>query len=174
MEFYYFKNTGSAQMLDHAQNAQLLLCKEQEAKYRFEELRQQDICQIGEYLKEISMKQEKPVAVEAALGNFVVFRFYPEGRGIYEETWISGKRNTVTAFGISSKHAMLKMIDKGLKPGHSFSDLDPGRFVLSGGGFPLKLKNGLLVGSLCVSGLHNDVDHNLVIEALDRYFQQMK
>ncbi|WP_145407586.1 heme-binding protein [Paenibacillus xylanexedens] len=161
-------------MLDHAQKVQLLMYKEQEAKYQFDQLTQQDICQLGEYLKEISMKQEKPVAVEAALGNFVVFRFYPEGRGIFEETWIAGKRNTVMAFGISSKHAMLKMMDKGLKAGHSFSDLDPGAFVLSGGGFPLKLQNGLLVGSLCVSGLHDDVDHNLLIEALDRYFQHPK
>lgn len=158
-------------MLDKAQNTLLLMCKEQEERYKFDELTHKDICQLGEYLKEISLELEKPVAIEAALGDFVVYRFYPEGRGIHEEVWISGKRNTVTAFGISSKHVMLKMINKGLAQSRSFSDLEPGKFALSGGGFPLKLKNGLLVGSICSSGLSDDEDHMVLIKALDRYFQ---
>ncbi|MNJ43668.1 hypothetical protein D3C77_386850 [compost metagenome] len=159
-------------MLEDAQNALLQMCKKHEAQYRFDEITQQDICQLGEYLREISLKLDRPVAIEAALGNFVVFRFYPEGRGIHEETWIAAKRNTVMAFGLSSKHVMLKMLNKGLTLSHSFTALDPGKFALSGGGFPLKLKNGLLVGSICVSGLSDDEDHMILIQALDRYFSK--
>ncbi|OKP94240.1 heme-binding protein [Paenibacillus sp. P46E] len=158
-------------MLDDSRNALLQMCKEQEDKYKFEEITQQDICQLGEYLKGISLQLDRPVAIEAALGNFVVFRFYPEGRGIHEETWIAGKRNTVMAFGLSSKHMMLKMLGKGLTQSHTFAALDPGKFALSGGGFPLKLKNGLLVGSICASGLRDDDDHNVLIQALDKFFQ---
>lgn len=154
-------------MSEDMQKDLLHMCIEQEEKFQFDEISHGDICKLGEYLKEISLKLEKPVAVEAAVGNFVVYRFYPEGRGINEEAWIAAKRNTVMAYGFSSKHVMLKMMNKGLKPSNSFSALDPGKFALSGGGFPLKLRNGLLVGSICVSGLKDDEDHQILIQALE-------
>lgn len=157
-------------MLDDAQSKLLQICMNQEEKYKFKDITQEDICQLGEYLKEISLKLEKPVAVEAALGNFVVYRFYPEGRGLNEETWIAAKRNTVMAYGVSSLHVMLKMMNKGLAQSNTFSALDPGKFALSGGGFPLKLKNNLLIGSICVSGLKGEEDHMILIQALERHF----
>lgn len=160
-------------MLDEAQMELLKQCTEQEEKYRFTELTHNDICKLGEYLKDISITLEKPVAVEAALGDFVVYRYYPQGRGINEEAWIAGKRNTVMAFGISSKHAMLKMMNKGLTQSSHFTALDPGKFALSGGGFPLKLKNGLLAGSICVSGLKDDEDHRILVQALQRFFESV-
>lgn len=157
-------------MLNDEQSKLLQQCIEEEETYQFEEITQKDICKLGEYLKEISLKLDKPVAVEADLGNFVVYRFYPEGRGLSEETWIAAKRNTVKAYGLSSLHVMLKMMNKGLTQSNTFSALDPGKFALSGGGFPLKLKNGLLIGSICVSGLKSEEDHMILIQALKRYF----
>lgn len=144
-------------------------CKEQENTYRFDGLTHNDFNRLGEILRDYSVALEKPVAVEVAIGDLVVFRYIPQGRGIYESKWLQAKRNSVMAFGVSSLHTQFKMTGKGLSQAKDFSALDPGQYAVSGGGFPIKSTSGLLLGSICVSGLSGEEDHQILVQALEQF-----
>jgi len=47
--------------------------------------------------------------------------------------------------------------------------LDASQYAAHGGGFPIRLQNGLLIGSLTVSGLPQRDDHVLASNAIASY-----
>jgi uncharacterized protein (UPF0303 family) len=55
--------------------------------------------------------------------------------------------------------------------GKSYEDmlLDPADYAWGGGGYPVRVKNTGLVGSICVSGLKGEEDHQIIVDALRAY-----
>ena len=47
------------------------------------------------------------------------------------------------------------------------------KFTTYGGGFPLTIRNCGVVGSICVSGLEHTKDHQVIIDALNEYWEQV-
>ena len=45
-------------------------------------------------------------------------------------------------------------------------------YAACGGGFPIRLKEGAVIGSICVSGLPDWEDHQVIVETLEAYFQK--
>lgn len=50
----------------------------------------------------------------------------------------------------------------------------PGEFSRYGGGFPIRLKEGCLIGVIATSGLSTTKDNNIILEALEQYFEKKK
>ena len=50
--------------------------------------------------------------------------------------------------------------------------LNPQDYAAEGGGFPIRLKDTGLIGSICVSGLSNHLDdHQLIVDSLTEFLK---
>ena len=80
--------------------------------------------------------------------------------------WCMRKSNTVRLLHRSSYRALLEQDGKSLfneRWGVSAAD-----YVLSGGAFPLTVRGVGVVGAAAMSGLHERVDHELIVAAIAR------
>lgn len=143
---------------------------EKEKMYQFESFFNKDALEIGLLIIEESKKYENPVAVEIEVNNFLIFRYIPEGCNRIHDGWLKAKRNTVTTFEKSSYQLGLEIKIKDI-PQESVPMI-PGEFAYYGGGFPIRLKNGCLIGVIATSGLSPTKDNNIILEALEQYFEK--
>jgi uncharacterized protein (UPF0303 family) len=106
-----------------------------------------------------------PVAITVAHGTDVVFALLMPGATSDNSDWAARKRAVANRFHKSSLAVRLEA-EKG---GYDFNArfrLPEADFVASGGGFPLLLRGGTLIGTAAVSGLPDVDDHRLVTSAL--------
>lgn len=121
--------------------------------------------ELGREIRARAAAENAPVAIEISHGADVVFATLLPGATIDNFHWTARKRAVAHRFHRSS----LAMRLEAEKAGFDFNDrfrLPAADYVASGGGVPLILQNGTLVGTAAVSGLPDTDDHRLIIEAL--------
>ena len=144
-----------------------------EEKYQFPTFSREDVWDLACDVMESNKDFPKQVAIEIYIGNVMMFRYFPGRCGTLQEMWLQRKRNTVLALGKSSVLAAAQMAMQEKTP----ADLVPGfpnpdDYAVCGGGFPLRTKDGNIFGTVCVSGLPDVVDHEVIIGGLDRFFRK--
>lgn len=142
-----------------------------EALYQFPEFSRDDIWELACDLMESNKEFPKQVAMEIYIGNTQMFRYLPGRCGSLQEMWLGRKRNTVLALGKSSVLAAAEVAMKE----QTMADVVPGLpnsddYAAVGGGFPLRTKDGCIFGTVCVSGLPDVLDHELIVGGLNRFF----
>ncbi|MCD8096843.1 MAG: heme-binding protein [Lachnospiraceae bacterium] len=152
---------------------QKLLDKAQKEEnfYRFPTFTQDNVLELALDLIESCKDFDGPLAIEIDLAGVMVFRYYPTGTGAYHEMWLKRKRRTVTLLQKSSLRVRAELGAKGEDLEKDMC-LDPKEYVACGGGFPIRLQSGSLVGFIGASGLTDIEDHNAIIGGLDRYFRR--
>lgn len=114
---------------------------------------------------------EGPLALEIHLNGLMVFRYYPKGTNANNELWLRRKRNTVYV----TEKSTLRVFAELKCSGESLEKdmlLDPMEYVACGGGFPIRLKGGCVIGFIGVSGLPHLRDHDALVAGLSRYFSK--
>ncbi|NTJ11648.1 heme-degrading domain-containing protein [Rhizobium lusitanum] len=106
-----------------------------------------------------------PAAITVAHGTDVVFALLMPGATPDNTDWAARKRAVAHRFHRSSL-AMRLEAEQGGYDFNSRFRLPESDFVASGGGFPLILRGGTLIGTVGVSGLPDLEDHLLVTNAL--------
>lgn len=148
-------------------------CILEEEAYQFSRFTQTDALHLGRLLYETGLEKfGKPVAAEIRINHLTVYRFLPEGTGRVQCLWLKAKADTVDALGISTYHLWADIAGGGLP----LEDrrMDGKKYVAAGGGFPLHIKNSAVMGTICVSALTQEEDHQVVIGALGKYFKKQK
>lgn len=120
---------------------------------------------LGSLLRQKASEQNHPVAIEVRHGNDVVFATLLPGATIDNFGWTKRKCAVVHRFHRSSLRVRLESEAKGYDFNTKFG-LPVTEYVASGGGFPLVLSGGTLVGSVAVSGLPDVQDHAMITECL--------
>lgn len=146
-------------------------CIEEEEKYQFSSFSRDDVWELGCDLVEATREFEGPLAVEIDLNGVNVFRYYPAGTGAFHEQWLERKRKTVYTTEKSSLRVFAELQCNGETLLNDMR-LDPMEYADCGGGFPLRLKGGCVIGFIGASGLPHLRDHASVIAALDRFFKR--
>lgn len=143
-------------------------CLAEEKEYTFPEFERADVWDLGCDLVEATKAFSGPLAVTVWINGAEVFAYYPEGTGAFHDMWLTRKRNTVTALGMASMTFKAKLAYNG----SSLEDegLDPAKYVACGGGFPLRIKGGCVIGFIGCSGLADSEDHAAILAGLDRFF----
>jgi uncharacterized protein (UPF0303 family) len=121
--------------------------------------------EIGRAMREHASSRSLPVAIEISHGMIPVFVALMPGATLDNLDWTARKRAVAHRFHRSS----LAMRLEAEKSKFDFNDryrLPASDYVASGGGVPLLLRNGTLIGTAAVSGLPDAEDHALVIRAL--------
>jgi uncharacterized protein (UPF0303 family) len=106
-----------------------------------------------------------PAAITVAHGTDVVFALLMPGATPDNTDWAARKRSVAHRFHRSSLAMRLEAEHGGYDFNSRFR-LPEADFVASGGGFPLMLRGGTLIGTVGVSGLPDLEDHLLVTNAL--------
>lgn len=152
------------------QNEFLKQCLEEEERYTFPSFARSDVWELGCDLTAACAEMPRPLAVTIWLGDTEVFRYYPEGTGAFHELWLNRKRNTVRVMERSSMRWKAELALKESSP--EKEGLDPQQYAACGGGFPIRIKGGCVIGFIGVSGMDDGSDHRALLNGLSRFFRK--
>ncbi|UJW86515.1 heme-degrading domain-containing protein [Devosia sp. SL43] len=142
------------------------LAEEQES-LRLERFDYEIAWRLGQMMRTAASERKLKVSVTLAHGADIIFATLLPGATPDNLAWAARKRAVAQRFQRSS----LSMRLQAEKTQFDFNErfrLPPADYVASGGGVPLMMQNGTLVGTVGVSGLPDVEDHTLVIDALKR------
>ncbi|MGE5377730.1 MAG: heme-degrading domain-containing protein [Bacteroidota bacterium] len=148
-----------------------LLQEEQELQFtRFNE---ETAWEVGSLLVERSRSENLPVAIDITRGSHQLFHASLPGTSPDNDEWIKRKVRLVYRFGHSSFYMgqLLKSKGKSIEQAYLISETE---YAPHGGCFPVIVKGTGMVGTITVSGLPQEEDHKLVIQALRDYLAQEK
>lgn len=147
----------------------LEMCVQQEKTYVFSTLSREDIYRLGAILQRHCKAAYKPVAAEIKVNGMLLFRYYPEGATEYYRMVLKRKHNTAQIMEKSSLRFYAENQISGLDPATDML-LDPQKLQFRGGGFPLRVKGGCVVGSIAAAGMAHTEDHQLIVDSLKEFF----
>jgi uncharacterized protein (UPF0303 family) len=144
---------------------------DQEERLQLPSLTLEDVARLGAILVAIAEARRLPILIRIVLdtdsGPFLAFQHGMPGSGTGNEWWLDGKTRVVRHFGRSSFAVGTQFrVD-----GTSFEEsagLDNETYKAHGGCFPLRVA-GAIVGLAGISGLTQEADHALIVEALTSY-----
>jgi len=121
--------------------------------------------QIGWRLRAEAIERKAAMTFEIQVAGRTLFLAATEGAPAGQMDWLRRKRNVVMRFGKSSYAVGLELEKTGLtiEQRHGLTLAD---YAMHGGGVPILLRGTGCVGSVIASGLHQRVDHALVVEAM--------
>jgi uncharacterized protein (UPF0303 family) len=137
---------------------------QEEAELQFSVFTNETAYRVGNSIIEKAMRENKSIVVDIRKNNELLFYSRLDGTSSNNDEWVTWKNNVVHHFGHSSyyMHVFLKSTGSTVEA----SGLNPNDFKAEGGAFPLFSKDEGLVGTISVSGLPGDQDHNMVTSVL--------
>ena len=133
------------------------------AQLRLTELDHEAAVALGEDLVRRSRAKGWPMAVSVKLGDHEVFHVALPGAKPINDNWIRRKRNLIELTGEPTFLVGQRLAAEGKTL--DVLELSEVDFAPAGGGYPL-IVNDVVVGSVIVSGVPQQDDHALVVEAL--------
>ncbi|AOZ94466.1 heme-degrading domain-containing protein [Paenibacillus crassostreae] len=142
--------------------------EKEELELQFNSFTNDTALQLGLAIVEEARLTGKRITVDITVSGQRLFLHAMEGTVAENEDWIRRKNNVVNHFGWSSWHKALEMQNEGttLEERYGLPFID---YVGAGGGFPLVQKDKGRIGTVTVSGLPDQEDHDLLISALRRF-----
>jgi uncharacterized protein (UPF0303 family) len=142
-----------------------------EAQYRvlqFSDFTPETALTVCMKIVERARREKRVITVDAARNGHQLFHFSFDGTSPDNDEWVRRKSNTVHRFGKSSLHVglLLKQRGMGLEERYFVSGAD---YSISGGAFPVIVRNVGVVGTVACSGLSQEEDHRWVVEAMGEY-----
>jgi uncharacterized protein (UPF0303 family) len=140
----------------------------QEARLQLPSCSVDDAVAIGRWLLDRALERNLAVTVEVWHGGRNVFRAARPGTNAHNDLYLAGKRRVVEHFRHATMHERLRHEAAGTTfaaaTSLGFPDYAP-----HGGGFPLLVAGTGMVGVVLVSGLPQQDDHALIVEALEAH-----
>lgn len=143
-------------------------CIEEEKTLQFDSFSHENALDLGLKILERSKGYPGPVAIEITVNGLIVFRYYPDGTSEFHEMWLKRKSNMVRVREMSTLHVFMELEYNNQDMERDWL-LNPKEYAGCGGGFPIRLKNGSVIGSICVSGLPHLLDHEIMILGIQEY-----
>lgn len=144
---------------------QIMLYEKQEAELQFTSFSNATALSVGLWLIEAARQENKPVTIDITRNGQQLFHYSCDGTSPDNDQWILKKNRTVNRFYKSSAHigALLLNMGKTLEERFGVSSQD---YAPYGGAFPIIIKNAGVIGTITISGLPRDEDHELVVAAI--------
>lgn len=119
---------------------------------------------LATVIRERAVTETLGIACGIRLWDRPLVYFGMPGATADNEHWIRRKSNVVQRLQKASYRAKLENNDERSFPPHR--NLPVEDFALSGGSFPIRVKGAGVIGAATVSGLHERVDHEIVVHAI--------
>jgi len=126
--------------------------------------------EMGLTIIDLAKSRNQHIAVEICRLNQTIFIYIDDNLPVDKHNWLRRKTNVAKQFEESSL-----AVKNDLKEGNMSLDktfgLDEKDFLAKGGSIPIFVKKAGMVATITVSGLHDEEDHKIIIEALKgKYF----
>ena len=139
--------------------------RRQEEEIQFTSFTNDNALAVGIALLEEASKRSKPVAIDITRNGQQLFHFAMTGTTIDNGEWIKRKNNVVNRFGHSSYYMGILLKNAGQTMEEKYL-LPSSDYAAHGGAFPLIIQDVGIVGTVTVSGLPQQEDHELVVTTL--------
>ena len=146
----------------------LALLEMQEEVLQFSHFTNEDAWEIGNGIVMEAKKRKLPVMVSIRRNNgMILFQYAADGTTLQNEAEIQRKMNTVRTLERSSLYTnvLLRKNEATLADWY----LDEKEHGASGGGFPIRVEEVGVIGSILVAGLDHFSDHDLIVKSISRY-----
>jgi uncharacterized protein (UPF0303 family) len=124
--------------------------------------------EVGNKLVEYARNNQKSVTIDICRNGQQLFHCALAGTSADNDEWIKRKNRVVNRFGHSSFYMGNHYKSKGTTIQES-ALLDQREYAPHGGAFPVIVKDVGVVGTITVSGLPQQEDHELVVQVLADY-----
>lgn len=146
----------------------LELIERQEAQLQFDRFTNQTAYDLGLMMVGIVKSENLSVTVDIARNGQQLFHCALEGTSADNDRWIKGKSNLVNLTGHSSYYYEIKL-KKEQKTIEESMVLPLAEYKPHGGGFPIRVKDVGVIGTICVSGLPSEKDHELIVRVIEKF-----
>jgi len=144
----------------------------EEQQLQFSAFNEETAWQIGCWLVEYAIKNELPVTIDIRRGEQQLFHASRPGTSADNDEWVKRKVRLVNRFGHSSFYLGQQLKCEGKRIEEKFL-LPESEYAAHGGCFPVMLKGTGMVGTITVSGLAQEEDHKLVVQAIRHHLEVM-
>ena len=146
---------------------------QEEQELQFTSFSEDTAWTLGCQIVERARQEGLPVVIDIMRGNHQLFHASLPGTAPDNDEWVKRKSRTVYRFGHSSLYMgeLLKSRGQTIEKSYLITESE---FAPHGGSFPVILKGTGMVGTITVSGLPSQDDHNLVVEAIRDYLASEK
>lgn len=144
---------------------------DEEQELQFTKFNEATAWQVGSQLVEYALSQGLPVTIDITRGQHQLFHASLRGTSADNDEWVKRKVRLVHRFGHSSFYMgqLLKSKGKRIEEAYLISESE---YAPRGGCFPIIVKDMGMVGTITVSGLAQEEDHKLVVQAIRNYLAQ--
>lgn len=148
----------------------LKLYEKQEQMLVFKHFSNKDALDVGLLLIEEAQNREASIAIDITINGYQVFRYGFDCTNLHNDKWLRRKINTVNTVHKSSLHVGQILEEAGECIDKDWY-LKADDYAYLGGGFPVHLVGTGVIGSICVSGLPHEQDHQIIIDVLKKYLK---
>lgn len=135
----------------------------------FREFNSDIALEIGLYLVEKAKKEQKSITVDITMGAQQLFHCALEGTTFENDQWIIRKNRVTLQFHKSSYYIsiLLKSRNKSIEEAYNLSS---SQYAPFGGSYPIITELDGFIGTITVSGLADNEDHEMVVDAINWFF----
>lgn len=146
-----------------------LLLEEQELQ--FTKFNSDVAWQLGSHLVARAKTDNLSITIDITQGSHQLFHFSRPGTSADNDEWVKRKTRLVYRFGHSSLYMgeLLRSKGKQLEEAYMLSEKEYGAH---GGCFPIMIRDSGIIGTITVSGLAQEDDHQVVVDTLRNYLKQ--
>lgn len=140
----------------------------QEEILQFSSFTNADAWELGNIVIQEAKRLGLTIAVRIRLNNgYTVFQYGMDGTNLLNEQWMTRKENTVKTLEESSLRFCMNLRANQERLEDHF--LDPREYAACGGGFPIRVEEVGVIGTIVVSGLDHVSDHDLLVKCISKY-----
>ena len=144
--------------------------EQQEAELQFSSFSNEDAVAIGLSLYETAKARALPITIDIMRNGQQLFHLAMPGTSPDNDQWVIRKCRLVNRFQMSSYRVGTQLRSQGQTLEERF-ELSHHEYAAHGGCFPILIKGTGMVGTVTVSGLAQEDDHALVVDAIGKYLQ---
>jgi uncharacterized protein (UPF0303 family) len=146
---------------------------QEEQELQFGEFNEETAWQLGSGLVKACVRKGLPVTIDIMRGEHQLFHASLRGTSADNDEWVKRKVRLVYRFGHSSFYIGQLLKSKGKSIEEMFL-IPESQYAPHGGCFPIIVKGTGMVGAITVSGLPQEEDHKLVVQAIRDYLSKEK
>lgn len=139
--------------------------KEVKKKIELDSFSNRTALEMGLKIIDLANSRNQYIAIEICRLNQAVFIYVDDNLPVDKHNWLRRKANVAKQFEESSL-SVKNDLKKGNMTLEKTFGLDGKDFIAKGGSIPIFVKNVGMVATITVSGLHDEEDHKIIIDAL--------
>ena len=152
--------------------AQLLIqLQQQEQQLQFPSFSNADAVAIGMDLYKTAKERNLPITIDIMRNGQQLFHLSMPGTSPDNDQWVIRKCKLVNRFQASSFRVGTELRSLGMTLEERY-ELSHYEYAAHGGCFPIIIRDTGMVGTITVSGLAQEDDHALVVEAITKFLNK--